>query len=126
MDFYDDVPRHKKKKSQKSKAKMRSDHKHEYEKIIINSMFGWKWGKRCVICGRIDEGHAFSSRDKEDFLKPDLTKSNNRISFRDYLSIQEIEEKFPHIPIFKMRDPKNGDFSYMQVGGFNKENDNEV
>lgn len=119
MDCYEEIPRHKKKKPQKSIAKKRADHKHKYEKIIINPGFGWKWGKRCSICGRIDEGHSFTTWDREDFLKPDIVKSNNRISMRDYLSVSELEEKFPCIPILKIKDILHGDFSYIQVGGFN-------
>lgn len=42
-----DIPKYRKKKINTSQTKNRSDHKHDYEKIIVESFLnGWQWGNK--------------------------------------------------------------------------------
>ena len=101
-----DEPRHRRKSktASKSNSKKRSDHKHQYEKIIIKWLFGYRWSRRCSICGRIDDSfRGFSASLYQDFIKPEA-KNGHGISNRDYLSIPEIRAIFPGIDIYKIDD----------------------
>lgn len=90
---------HKKKKNQNSKSSRRSDHKHQYEDAIINSFFGWHWGKTCSVCGRVQTGKFCLSDD--EFRKPEFQGS--RVFGRDvFLSLEEVKEKYKDVPIFVM------------------------
>lgn len=99
----DEIVAHKKKSktSSKSNSSKRSDHKHDYEKIVVESFFGYKWGCRCKICGRIDsKPMKFSNVGKDDFLKPDEPLNGRFLNVNSWLSIQEIRKKFPDTPIY--------------------------
>ena len=113
-----EIAPHKKKSrtASKSNSSKRSDHKHDYEKVILESWFGFEWGKRCTICGRIDSGpFNFSTSSRFDFMKPETTKKPG-ISFRDYLTIAEIKEKFPGVPIYKYdKSVRHGWRTYKEV-----------
>lgn len=100
------IPR-RKKKSQKSKIKARSDHKHEYETVILRSIIGWYWGRRCKICGRIDDSIArrcVSGSHRADFMKPEYV-DKHYYSHRCYLSTDELRIKYPGVPIYVFAEP---------------------
>ena len=92
--------RKKSRTSSKSDCKKRTDHKHKYEPVIIaDSVFAAVyWGKRCSICGRMQERTRFSP--DRDFVKPEARgKNRQHISREELLSIPEIREKYPGIEI---------------------------
>ena len=100
----DEVAPHRKKSktASKSNSSKRADHKHDYEKVVLQTWFGWEWGKRCKICGRIDSfpfNYLRSTRD--DFLRPEVIERGS-MTLRDFLSIEEIRKKFPDARIFIM------------------------
>ena len=94
--------RKKSKTSSKSNSSKRADHKHKYERIILKWIFGYKWGKRCSICGRIYSSYgSFSTMHREDFLKPEALKKAG-ISSRDFLGVADIRAKYPGINIYQI------------------------
>lgn len=96
-DGYIDAP-HRKKKPQTSKASHRSNHKHQYERIIIESFVGWNWGKRCTICGRISSS-GWPVLHNGDFLKPKYANARGVASYM-FLNIKELKEKHKGVPIY--------------------------
>lgn len=116
----DEMPmKHKKKKNQVSKSSKRSDHKHQYEKILIKSFF-WLWGERCTVCGRINTKTTFS---KSDFATQNGTDDDKRY-YRE-LSLDEIKKKFVGVPIYSLDFGPDfkGDGKYMHVCTSLKYND---
>lgn len=95
MSYYDNEPRHRKKHSQKSKAAKRADHKHEYEKVIIKTIFGYCWGGRCRICGRINEGNGYHSK---EFIRPEC-RNKFAIGQRDFYTEQELQQLYHGVTI---------------------------
>ena len=98
----DEIVAYKKKSktSSKSNSSKRSDHKHDYQKVVIESFVGYKWGLRCKICGRIDsKPMSYSSSGKDDFRKPESIEGR-WLSVDSWLSIPEIRKKFPGTPIY--------------------------
>jgi hypothetical protein len=86
--------------SSKSDSKKRTDHKHKYESVIIvDRVFtAIYWGKRCSICGRIQERICLTP--DRDFVKPEArNKNRQRISAKELMSIPEIRDKYPGIEI---------------------------
>jgi len=108
--------RKKSKTSSKSSSNKRADHKHKYEKIILQWIFGYKWSKRCSVCGRIDSVYgSFSTMHHEDFLKPEALKKPG-ISNRDFLSVAEIRAKFPGVDIYKIDTRvEHGGWQYIKL-----------
>lgn len=103
MDMENDVPKYKKKSdSSKSNSGKRSKHKHDYEKIIVGGygLFGWSWGKRCMICGRCDSYYSGYSVNDRDFLK--IGTDVPGIAVSDWLSVEELRDKYPGTPIYEM------------------------
>ena len=91
----------KSKSSRKSKSSKRADHKHDYEKVVLESWLGFNWGSRCRICGRIDTApFNYSMSNRRDFLKPETLDKPGH-SARDYLSAEEIKKKFPGVRVFE-------------------------
>ena len=115
-----DVPKYrKKKKSGKSLASRRSDHKHEYQRVILDIGLGaYHWGGCCTICGRIDDSCG-SFAEREEFMHPDEFKRGG-LPYRRFLSVPELEEKFPGVPIFKWDLTGCKGSYYKQVGGFDE------
>lgn len=113
-----DDARHRKKSktASRSNSSKRADHKHQYERIIMKWIFGYQWGRRCTVCGRIDDGFGnYSSARHQDFLKPEALKKPG-ISNRDYLSLKEIRTKYPGIDVYKLGDRvPHGGWNYTLV-----------
>lgn len=108
-----DEMKYRKKKSQKSRSSRRSDHKHDYQKVIIQSFCGWTWGKRCSICGRIDNTYRPSSN--KEFLKSEY-KEYPSVSTNYFMTVQELQKKYVGIPIYKMTDRMiHGGFEYEEI-----------
>lgn len=96
IDFCDnDAMRHKKKKDQKSKSNKRSTHKHQYEKVIIESFFGWCWGLQCTQCGRL-KYNALTHTD--EFTRPEYI-GGHWISKQCFYTYEELKEKYPNTKI---------------------------
>ena len=108
QDFYDEVPKHKKKKDGKSKSNRRSSHKHEYEDILLSGwLFGFSWTERCKICGRL-KSKSYSAA-KEGLMKP---RTHKYISNADYYTAEELHEKFPDIDIYVRKRNEDGSLSF--------------
>lgn len=88
--------KYRKKRPQTSKSSKRADHRHKYEKIIVQTPVGWDWSKRCIICGRLSNKFVFASR---DFIRPDR-RSGTGISSRDFFSLDEMRASFLDVPIY--------------------------
>ena len=101
----DSIPRHHKKSqtASRSDSGKRSDHKHDYETVVFNGFFGYHWGKRCRICGRISNYYSpFSTLNRQDLLKD--SGGNTGVRYRSALSPEEIRAKYPGISIYRMNE----------------------
>lgn len=97
MKKYDEELRYYKKRPWKSWSSRRSDHKHDYEKVILQAVIGWTWGGRCRICGRLDNKWGFHSN---DFLKPEY-RNKPGICRQDFYSEAELKTVFPGVAVYK-------------------------
>lgn len=98
-----------------SKSNRRADHKHQYEPVIIKWLFGFRWGRICSTCGRVDDGGTLSTARRQDFLKPEA-KQRPGISNRDFLSIHEVRLKFPGVDIFEIgKRVQHGKWEYIML-----------
>lgn len=94
MSLYDseDIPKYKK-KSKKGGTK-KSNHKHEFEDVLLIREFGGRsshvMGKRCIHCGLI--------RDKNWFISERTSEGLYRM-----LSDEEILEKYKDLPCIDLR-----------------------
>ncbi len=96
MDYFEEEPRHRKKHSQKSKSSRRADHKHDYERVILQAFIGWCWGGRCRICGRIDSKEILGS---QEFVRPECLRKPSRGN-HDFWTAIELLHLFPNTPIY--------------------------
>ena len=106
----EESPRHRKKSqtASRSNSEKRSDHKHDYEKIVFDGFLGYRWGKRCRICGRISDCYShFSAMNRQDFLKDGDRQAG--ITYRAVLTPEEIRAKYPGIKIYK-KDISTGEY----------------
>lgn len=95
------APYRKKSKKSRSDSKARSNHKHRYDKVIVNSLFAYHWAGRCSVCGRVDENAFGSGLAKSvEFYKDRVDNSGLTISVP--LTVPEIEKKFPGYPILTL------------------------
>ena len=79
MDNYNDIPKYKKKKKQSSSSSKRSNHKHDYERVINGCyLLTYVWMERCKICGRFQSVPFYQS--KEDLLKTVYDDNLERIN----------------------------------------------
>ena len=95
-----EIPKYRKRKKQQSKVEKRSRHKHEYDRIIIGHTGGWGWGKKCSICGKMEQVWSSDPEERNRFRK--LEKVVGNIEFYEALSLEELKEAFPDYPIYKM------------------------
>ena len=97
-DYIQEIPKHKKKSENKSKSNKRSNHKHDYERVILQQWGdNYSWGKRCKICGRvIDEW-----KRTEDLIKSKYYISEFKSTIEIFYSPSELKKKFPNLPILK-------------------------
>ena len=112
----EEIPTHKKKSTtaSKSSAKKRSNHKHDYERVIIQSPINEKeyfWGKRCKICGRVDDRDMFKSDSTKGLVKKKVKVELNSSThyFNIFYSIKELKKLFPEVPILKY-NPKTKEY----------------
>lgn len=99
LDLLDEM-RHRKKRPQTSKSQKRADHKHQYEKVIVQTIVGWDWGQHCMICGRFSNRFVFVCR---DFMRPHC-KHEHGVSSDDFYSLEELLTLFPDVPIYLRND----------------------
>lgn len=95
-----DVPKHRKKSktASSSASAKRSDHKHQYEKVIMGSWLGFQWATRCTVCGRFNDMYNnFKSR-YEGLFNDDLKSPG--LSIRKCLTADELHKKYPDIKIY--------------------------
>lgn len=106
MELDDQIPRHRKKKYSKSNSSKRSDHKHDYEKVIVKTWYDISWGDRCRICGRMSGRPAYCSTDYSLYTKCSSTddrRHTSRLLGRTYraLSLSELQVKYPNTKIYE-------------------------
>ena len=82
----------KKKPSNVSKSKEKSNHKHSYEKCVIYNDKHVTTAEYCTICGKIFN---------KAFLLSEPVKGSN---FRRILTDEEIFEKYSYLPKFKVEN----------------------
>ena len=106
---YDEDARHRKKSktSKTSKSVQRSNHKHEYEKVIIREFIGYAWGGRCRLCGKF-RAITVSFLPVAIWISAGRTPLGNKeFPTSPFFSLEEIRAKFPDVPIYE--------FSYEDV-----------
>ena len=103
----DEIAKHRKKSksSDKSQSSKRSDHKHQYEKVICLHSNWATWNNRCKICGRMGGTIGFLEKGpmQEELYKPVDGKWFNRKP----LNVEELREKFPGVEIYKAFFPED-------------------
>ena len=105
----EEVPKYiKSKNAKKSKAKNRSDHKHEYETVLIGGWFGFAWTERCVVCGRLKEKYTCGFGTQDDGTRRPESFRKGYISSKDYYTADELHERFPDIKIYVRNKDENG------------------
>lgn len=106
IEYENETPKYKKKKDNGSKSNRRSSHKHDYEEVIVQGwLFGFSWAYRCKICGRIkSKSYAMS----HEGLRKEVPTKTGCISSRDFLSAEELHEKFPDKDIYIYQTNENG------------------
>ena len=103
-----EIGRYHKKKTQSSKSKKRSDHKHEYTKSITmhvspldNTIVRYSWSTHCWICGR--RGSSQLGGIPTEFLRPEYRDQKHLYLGHDdvLLPFAEIRRQYPDIPVYK-------------------------
>lgn len=95
MDTYDDIPKYRKKKNNDSKSSKRSDHKHQYKRIILKGFIGWIWGEKCEICGRVKAKPVIACR---EFIRPEC-QNPHLLSERIYYTYEELVNLYPDVEV---------------------------
>ena len=115
---------HKKKSktSSKSNSDRRSNHKHDYEPVIIeeeHSRKEYHWAKRCKICGRVDDRGWFKDDSKKDLIKRKETikfQSGDTFTFDIFYSFRELQKLFPGASIIKCTNYGRGEYEEVKEG----------
>lgn len=104
----EEMAAHKKKSktSSKSASKKRSNHRHDYERVIIESGFSgaeYYWAKRCRICGRVDDSGLFKEAAMEGLVKryEKAKLKESTYLFRIFYSSDELKNLFPDTAVLK-------------------------
>ena len=91
----------KSKSASTSNSRRRADHKHVYRKIILHyGSNAFCWGRRCELCGRVDNAYKASSWGTGEFA---VTASWEHGSWEDFC-LSEIHRRYPEVPILTLRD----------------------
>ena len=101
-------PKHvRKSSSSTSRSDKRSDHKHEYEKVIVRFIRGFEWSERCRICRKFAPWKTSACISRRDFVRPEfLSRRGFRFKANEYLSLDDIRRKFPDVLIFEEKIDK--------------------
>lgn len=84
----DEKLRHRKKSKTASisNSSKRADHKHQYERVIVKSFLGYRWGRKCSVCGRFDDRLKYAlSANSRDFMKAEAI--GNQVSVIRIISL---------------------------------------
>lgn len=95
----DEIPKHRKKSktAKTSRSKKRSDHKHQYQKVILHcGSDSFMWGRQCEICGRVDSSYKASNWISNDFK---IRGIYTGMSWNECCR-REIRDYYPHHKIF--------------------------
>lgn len=92
MDYYDEIPKYKKRKSSKSKSANKSDHKHQYEDcLLVDEENHPHKAEYCQICGKITNVKVFESIKGDD-------------GYYTMLSYDEVFQKYKDLEHFQVKD----------------------
>ena len=98
---YKEVPSHRKKSKSAARSVInkRSNHKHDYENVIIRSWDeqSFFWGERCRICGRVKDGNWAKADAYKDFVKK--TVCVNGYTFKVFYEPSEVRKMHPDTAI---------------------------
>ena len=111
-----EIPRHRKKSktASKSVSVKRADHRHDYEKVIIqrspsddpDPLKQYYWGKRCRICGRVEDGSMLKASATKGLVKKTVNVLDSRIDV--FFTAEELREKYPDTPILAANSDRSG------------------
>ena len=102
-----------------SKISKRSNHRHDYEAVIIEEEIDsvkYRWGRRCRLCGRVDDAGMFKIATFEDFVKDrvEVSLGSATYTFRIFYPLSAIKAKYPGIAVLKYDYKKK---AYEEVTG---------
>ena len=91
--------------TKKSISAKRADHRHDYEHVIIQEglpdspdpLKSFFWGKRCKICGRVDDSDWFKAGARDGLIMKTLRVRGCDIPI--YFTAEQLREKYPHAPL---------------------------
>lgn len=84
-----------------SVSQRRANHKHTYRTVILHhGSNAFSWGRRCTVCGRVDDTYKASNWERGDFA---VTASWEHGSWEDFC-LGEIQQRYPDTPILTLRD----------------------
>lgn len=98
----EEIPRWRKpsQTASRSKSNRRASHKHQYEPVIFWDFLGFRWSGRCRLCGKFQSTYRqFSTARRADFMT--LETQTARRGGKNYLGLEEIERKFPGVPVYR-------------------------
>lgn len=102
-----DIPKYRKKReSNTSKASKKTNHKHEYNLVIVESANGslWKPANRCTICGRIKE---LNFNEMQALYRNHKNHDSNSVLSLFWLGCRtkdEAKQAFPEADIIKEKE----------------------
>lgn len=92
MNNYDEIPKYKKKKPQKSKSANKSNHKHQYEDcMLVDEENHPHKAQYCKICGKINNVKVFETEEKNG-------------GFYRMLTSYEVFQKYKNLEQFQIKD----------------------
>ena len=105
----EEIPTYKKKSvsASKSSAEKRARHKHDYERVIIQRSFqgdAYYWGKRCKMCGRVDDSGEFKATASKGLVKKTVKvelSDSSTYFFKVFYEVQELKKLFPGASILR-------------------------
>ena len=104
----DEIPAHRKRSGSASRSvsSKRSAHKHDYEKVIIKGVGSteYYWGRRCRICGRVDDSGMFKPGATDGLVKASKEvqfKGGYTSVIREFYTVRELRKKYPGVLILK-------------------------
>lgn len=91
--------RKKSKSASHSVGDKRSDHKHDYERCILENPIGngFFWGGKCSICGRINEDNWLKAKGKKGLVKKVVKVKTFEIEV--FYTLPELRQLYPGVTI---------------------------
>ena len=114
-----EIPKHRKKSpsANRSVSARRADHRHDYEKVIIQEdsadpLKSCWWARRCRICGRVEDRGRFKTGAKAGLVEKTVRVAGSRIDV--YFTAAELREKYPGVPIL-VKTSARGEYEDLDI-----------